>query len=120
MITENTSFFSEDSISSSSTPLIITCHQDIMVYCEKHGISLVEFNQPVIIPDGVVSCRGMFDGCSSFNQPVAIPDGVYNCDNMFKDCLSLNQIITMPEGLKGDKLFDGCPLMSPDGKPKLH
>ena len=44
-----------------------------------HRIKREDFNIPTIIADTVISCDYMFKGCSSFNQPVVIPNSVTSC-----------------------------------------
>jgi hypothetical protein len=102
----------------------ISCHEDIINYCQENNIGVetfnepVEiviknttnlselfsncklFNQPVIIPEGTTNTSFMFVGCISFNQPVTIPDTVQYTNNMFDTCIKFNQPIILPAELK--------------------
>ena len=72
-------------------------------------------NQPVITPDSVTRREEAFL-CLAFNQPIHIPRYVYipesvvNCTNMFNGCKNYRQTTLFPISVtKYIGAFDGCP-----------
>ncbi len=45
--------------------LVIRHSGDIMKYCMRKGIDIEEFNEPVVIAEGVTDCSKLFEYCSS-------------------------------------------------------
>lgn len=95
--------------------VIVRSHQDVIDWCNKHNITVAEFNQPVIIPKDVTDCSRMFEDCESFNQSVVIPEGVTDCDSMFFGCIRFNQSVEIPNTVKYySMMFYGCDSMVSD------
>ena len=89
--------------------LIVRCEEDIATYCNESGISIGDFNIPVVIPDDVTSCDNLFRLCESFNQRVTIPDGVISCKKMFYGCFSFNQPVIIPSSVVDcSRMFYSC------------
>lgn len=64
---------------------------------------------PPVIPDGVIDCDGMFDGCEALKEPPVIPDSVINCNEMFRWCSSLKRAPKIPASVRYCKgMFMGC------------
>ena len=57
-------------------PIVIKSRDSFYKYLKEHGISREDFNQPVVIANGVTDCKELFAYFRSFNQPVVIPDSV--------------------------------------------
>ena len=66
------------------------------------------------IPDGIVDCSRMFEGCSNLKSAPEIPKGVENCSYMFRKCYYLEQAPVIPEGVKDCSfMFEDCSLKEP-------
>ena len=77
--------------------------------CSEMFCSFDSFNQNVIIPSTVKNCTEMFRGCCNFNQEIIIPEGVVNCYSMFQNCQSLNKSIVIPNSVRFcEKMFKDC------------
>ena len=59
------------------------------------------FNSPVTIPNGVVSCSELFLACRKFNQPLVLPNTVITLGgDMLSGCFSFNQDIVLPDSVQ--------------------
>lgn len=91
---------SESPIVGDKETVIIRSRADIIEWCKNHSIAIEDFNQPVTIPEGVISCKDMFYNCKHFNQLVTIPSTVKNCNGMFAGCVRFNQPVEIPIGVE--------------------
>jgi hypothetical protein len=57
------------------------------------------FNQPINIPSSVVTLAQTFGGCNNFNQPIDIPNNITNMFGTFWNCSNFNQPISIPDNV---------------------
>lgn len=79
------------------------------IYCGRMFYNCKNFNQDIVLPEGVVSCDEMFSGCEKFNSDVIIPDTAVCCYRMFYGCTSLNKSIVIPKSVTDcEEMFFEC------------
>ena len=74
---------------------------------------------PPNIPNGVLSCQGMFDQCEALQEPPLIPDSVIDCYSMFSGCKSMKYAPDIPDSVTVcSGMFSGCSFTEPPLIPK--
>lgn len=73
---------------------------DILDWGLDHNVKMADFNQPVVIADGITNCNYMFYGLQSFDQDVLIPPTVKSAAGMFRGCKNMHSTIVAPSCLK--------------------
>ena len=68
------------------------------------------FNQNILIPNGVTDMYHTFCNCRALNQNIRIPNSVTNIQSLFANCLALNQNIQLPSSVNYSALgvFYNC------------
>lgn len=75
--------------------------EEYLYYKDKH----VSDGSKIRIPEGIHSCRHMFEDCHELEVPPVIPEGVKNCSGMFYDCKCLKDAPEIPEGVESCRVM---------------
>lgn len=79
-----------------------------ILYCD-FIFANTNIETPPVIPEGVITCRGLFMGCESLKTAPVIPQGVRYTEGMFCGCKNLKTAPVIPKSVEYSYfMFDGC------------
>ena len=78
--------------------------------CMFKGCTNLHFSGDLKIPDTILNCNDMFNGCESLSETPKLPSNLVTAVNMFKNCYSLIKTCdVLPISLKySDAMYSGC------------